>query len=391
MSEPRDVPPPTPRDSEARLRAVFDTAVEGIVIIDARGNIDSMNPAAERMFGWQTGALIGRNVSVLMPEPFKAQHDGYLDNYLSTGQRRIIGIGREVFGQRQDGSLFPIDLSVGEFQVDGRRLFTGIIRDITERRRLQSEVLRITELAQQRIGHDLHDDLCQQLAGIEFLSQTLARRLRDAARPEADALEEIATLIRSAVEYTRDLAHGMSPIQPAPDGLQSALEELAIRTARHFQIQVDFRCPHPVLIDDHAVASHLYRVAQEAISNGIKHGRAQRIEIGLVANNERIHLAIRDNGRGLPRVLPKKSGMGLRIMQYRAGMIGATLIVQREPTGGTTVGCSVHRQHPTSSTPPRPVSHESPQTNSRRQRQAAVQGTRKKSGHPLRKAGPPGR
>lgn len=375
-----DPPPPSPmpdpgpvadpltalRESEARLRAVFATAVEGIITIDARGCIDSMNPAAERMFGWTSDALLGRNVSVLMPEPFRAQHDGYLANYLTTGQRRIIGIGREVFGKRRDGSLFPIDLSVGEFEVGGRRLFTGIIRDITERHRLQAEVLRITELAQQRIGQDLHDDLCQQLAGIEFLSQTLARRLHDARRPEAAAVEEIAALIRSAVEHTRDLSHGMSPIQSGPDGLQSALEELALRTTHHFKVETEFRCPNPVPLADLAIATHLYRVAQEAVSNAIKHGQAQRIEIGLVAVGERIHLAIRDNGRGLPRILPKKRGMGLRIMQYRAGMIGATLVVQREPTGGTTVGCSLHLPSALQPLHPPDFPHEAPKPKGRK-------------------------
>lgn len=340
------------RESEARLRAVFTTAVEGIITIDDRGRIDSVNPAAERMFGWSASELIGKNVHTLMPEPYKGQHDGYIGNYLSTGQRRIIGIGREVFGQRKDGSIFPIDLSVGEFEAGGRKLFTGIIRDITERRRLQAEVLRIAELAQQRLGRDLHDDLCQQLAGIEFLSHSLANRLAEGRRPEAAAAEEIARLIRSAIEYTRDLSHGMSPMQSGGDSLMSALEELAVRTARHFSIRVDFRCPHPVRCDDPEVATHLYRVAQEAVSNALKHGKATRIEIGLAAVGERIHMAVRDNGRGIPDRLPAKRGMGLRIMQYRAGMIGASLVIQRENTGGTTVGCSVHLQRPTPSHAP---------------------------------------
>jgi len=361
------------RESEARLRAVFSTAVEGILTIDDRGRIDSVNPAAERMFGWSAPELIGRNISTLMPEPYRAQHDGYLANYLSTGERRVIGIGREVFGQRKDGSLFPIDLSVGEFSVGGRRLFTGIVRDITERRRLQSEVLRIGEMAQQRIGRDLHDDLCQQLAGIEFLSQSLANRLQEAGRPERDAAEEIARLIRSAVGYTRDLSHGMSPMRPEPDGLLTALEELAARTAHHFKVEVAFRSDTPVAVPDPEVATHLYRIAQEAISNAIRHGRATRIEIGLAAVGERVHLAVRDNGRGLPRMPNRKKGMGLRIMQYRAGIIGGSLVIQNEPTGGTTVGCSVHLRRPT------PAKEES-----------TLHETKKRS-RPRRKAGPAGR
>lgn len=333
--------PPLRDESEARLRAVFATAVEGIVTIDERGRIDSINPAAESMFGWGPGELIGQNISTLMPEPYRSGHDGYIQRYQATGQRRIIGIGREVFGRRKDGSVFPVDLSVGEFSVGGRRLFTGILRDITERRRLQSEVLRIAELSQQRIGRDLHDDLCQQLAGIEYLSQTLARRLGEARRPESAAAAEIARLIRSAVEYTRDLSHGMSPLSAEPGSLASGLEELAVRTARHFNIHAEFICPNPVSVADTEVATHLYRIAQEAISNALRHGKASRIRITLHAADTRIHLVILDNGRGLPQRLPKKRGLGLHIMQYRSGIIGGTLSIQREKSGGTSVSCEV--------------------------------------------------
>lgn len=358
--------PPLRDESEARLRAVFATAVEGIVTIDERGRIDSINPAAESMFGWGPGELIGQNISTLMPEPYRSGHDGYIHRYHSTGQRRIIGIGREVFGRRKDGSVFPVDLSVGEFSVGGRRLYTGILRDITERRRLQSEVLRIAELSQQRIGRDLHDDLCQQLAGIEYLSQTLARRLGEARRPETAAAAEIARLIRSAVEYTRDLSHGMSPLSAEPGSLATGLEELAVRTARHFNLGVEFVCPHPVSVPDTEVATHLYRIAQEAVSNAIRHGKASQIRISLTAAETRIHLIVHDNGRGLPQRLPKKRGLGLRIMQYRSGIIGATLAVQREESGGTSVRCevdsaihaSVSRSHPS-----RP--HDPPQKKSR--------------------------
>ncbi len=333
----------TLRESEARLRAIFDTAVEGIIMIDEGGLIDAVNPAAERMFGWTAAQLAGKNIKTLMPEPYRGQHDGYLSHYKTTGQRRVIGIGREVFGQRRDGTVFPIDLSVGEFSAGGRRLYAGIVRDITARRRLQAEVLRVSESEQQRIGRDLHDDLCQQLAGIEFLSQTLAQRLTKARRTEAAAADEIARLIREATEHTRDLSHGMSPVGLEPDGLMSALEELAVRTRRHFQVGVEFRCPGPVLVENSEISTHLYRIAQEAVSNALKHGKADRIEIGLIGTGNHIHLCVRDNGRGFP-VRPKRkhSGMGLSIMQYRAGVIGGSLVVGNEPAGGVTIGCSVH-------------------------------------------------
>src|SRR5438067_5104965 len=128
------------RDTEERIRAILQTAVEGIITIDERGIIETVNPAVEKMFGYKAEELVGKNVSVLMPAPYREQHDGYLHNYRTTGRAKIIGIGREVVGQRKDGTVFPMDLSVGEVRLAGSRMFTGIVRDITERKRLEKEV-----------------------------------------------------------------------------------------------------------------------------------------------------------------------------------------------------------------------------------------------------------
>jgi len=121
-------------DSAERLRAILETAVEGIITIDGRGIIESFNPAAEKIFGYSASEAIGQNVKLLMPEPFRHEHDGYLQNYNHTGHAKIIGIGREVVGRRKDGSIFPMDLSVSEINLAGRRMFTGFVRDITERK-----------------------------------------------------------------------------------------------------------------------------------------------------------------------------------------------------------------------------------------------------------------
>ncbi|MBF0373687.1 MAG: PAS domain S-box protein, partial [Alphaproteobacteria bacterium] len=117
-----------------RMQAVLEAAVDGVVIIDARGTVESINSAVERIFGYTAEEVVGRNVSFLMPEPYRSQHDGYLAAYLATGTARIIGIGREVEGLRKDGTTFPMDLAVGESRIDGRRLFAGIVRDISERK-----------------------------------------------------------------------------------------------------------------------------------------------------------------------------------------------------------------------------------------------------------------
>jgi len=133
------------RDSEQRLRAILETAVEGIITIDERGTIESVNPAAEKLFGYRASEALGQNISLLMPSPYREQHDRYLSHYRDTGERKIIGIGREVSGQRKDGSVFPLELAVSEVRLAGRRIFTGFVRDISRRKQAEQELLEVNE------------------------------------------------------------------------------------------------------------------------------------------------------------------------------------------------------------------------------------------------------
>lgn len=335
-------------ETAERLRAILETAVEAIVTIDERGIIESANPACERIFGYRASEIIGKNVSILMPSPYREHHDGYLANYLRGGQAKIIGIGREVVGQRKDGSVFPMDLSVSEVNLSSGRLFTGVIRDLTDRKRLEAEVLDISDREQRRIGQDLHDGLGQHLAGIELMSQVLEQRVASVKARDAAALAgEVAKItrhVRDAISQTRSLARGLSPVVLESEGLMAALHQLAGQAEQMFQIQCRFECAPPVLVDEPSVATHLYRVAQEAVSNAVKHGKARSVMIRLRATSERLFLMVKDDGVGIPKTLPKTKGMGLRIMQYRAGMIGGSLVVERDSEGGTSILCSVPRR-----------------------------------------------
>jgi PAS domain S-box-containing protein len=450
-------------DSEARLRAILETAVEGILTIDERGSIESINPAAEQMFGYSAEEVVGRNVSMLMPSPYREEHDGYLGNYHRTGSARIIGIGREVTAQRKDGSVFPIDLSVSEVRLADRRMFAGFVRDITERKaaesallhfaaivgssddaiigktldgrvtswnrgaekifgytsaemmgrpisvlyppdrigeesmilarlrrgesiehyetvrrrkdgrlidvfvtispirdssgtiigaskigrditerkQMQKEILEISDREQRRIGQDLHDGLCQQLAGIELMSQVLAGNLAGKSKEHARRASEIAGHVREAISHTRSLARGLSPVTLESEGLMSALQDLATTTEKIFNVTCRCSFPKPVEIRDHALATHLFRIAQEAVSNAIKHGKATRILIQLRERGGEVSVTVADNGSGLPEPLPKSKGIGLRIMQSRASMIGGTLLIVNDPKGGARITCSV--------------------------------------------------
>ncbi len=226
------------------------------------------------------------------------------------------------------------------------------IGQFIERKRLEKEILRISELEQKRIGHDLHDGLCQHLAGIEFMSQVLQQRLAAKSRAEAASAAEIARLVRQAISQTRDLARGLSPVVLESQGLMSALEELAASTEKVFKIDCVFQCDTPVLVHDNTVATHLYRIAQEAVGNAVKHGRARRVTLTLTSTPECVVLAVRDNGAGMPETMTNVKGMGLHIMHYRAAIIGASLAIQKEPGNGTAVICSLRSKPAESSFSP---------------------------------------
>jgi two-component system, LuxR family, sensor kinase FixL len=335
------------RLSQSRATAILNTTVDGIITITERGIIDSFNPAAERLFGYSATEVIGRNVSMLMPEPDRSAHDGYLMNYMTTGVARIIGIGREVVGRRKDGSTFPMHLAVSEVFIgdveENPRLFTGFVHDLSDRKRLERELLEISDREQRRIGQDLHDGLGQQLAGIGFLSKSLENRLAAKDLPEAAEAGQIADLVARTIGQARALSRGLHPVDLKASGLMSALDELAQNVEAIFRIQCKFVCEEPVLLRDNAVAVHAYRIAQEAINNAIRHGRAKEVMVRLERSDSRITLRIEDNGSGIPKAERSSPGMGLRIMNYRANLIGGSLIVERRDPAGTVVECSFNQ------------------------------------------------
>jgi PAS domain S-box-containing protein len=214
----------------------------------------------------------------------------------------------------------------------------GIALDVTERKQLEREILEISGREQRRISQDLHDGLCQQLAGIEFRNSVLVQQLaNEEAKTEATMIGE---LIRDATRQARLLAKGLSPVQLDAAGLMSALHELTSNASKLFNVSCRFECPQPVLVADNTVATHLYRIAQEAISNAVKHGQAKFIIVSLSCSADQLTLRIWNNGVEFPAGASAEGGLGLRIMQYRAEMIGATLKISSAIDKGATVECT---------------------------------------------------
>ncbi|MFO8231181.1 MAG: PAS domain S-box protein [Longimonas sp.] len=329
--------------SEANARAILETTVDGIITIDAEGHIESFNKAAEDIFGYDADAVIGKNVRILMPEPYHDEHDNYLQRYHETGEQRIIGIGREVTGKRKDGSTFPMDLAVSEVERHDRITFTGIVRDISERRRLEQEILSISEQERRRIGQDLHDGLGQMLTGTGLLHKNLADQLQREDHPMAEEAAEITDLIRDADQYARDLARGLTPVDLEASGLSEALRRLSDNAQRLFDVHCVFEETGTTLVHNSQAATHLYRITQEAVSNAVRHGKAERIRIILAGGPHQVRLRVHDSGSGFDQERAQNGGMGLRIMKYRARIIGGTFDVSTAVGEGTTVTCTLPR------------------------------------------------
>ena len=215
--------------------------------------------------------------------------------------------------------------------------------EIRERMELEREVMEIGDRERQRIGQDLHDDLCSHLVGIEVLGEVLNRKLEEECSGQAPCAGRIRSLTSEAIEKTRRLARGLCPVHLVGYGLESALRELCIKVSELFNISCELRCKESVRIHDNTVATHLFYIAQEAVQNTTKHGEAKQVTIELSSDEETISLRITDNGVGIPDELPA-AGMGLRIMSHRAQMIGASFELKRNPEGGTIVECLVRAQ-----------------------------------------------
>jgi signal transduction histidine kinase len=220
------------------------------------------------------------------------------------------------------------------------RLRTEKLRlEILERSRLERELLEIAEGEQRRIGHDLHDSLGQHLTATALAGKVLAKKLAHKSAAESSSADHVVAMVDEAIELTRNLARTLHPIELGADGLENALQNLAANLSRAFAVSCRFQHSGAVVLKDPKAGVHLYRIAQEATSNAIRHGRTRNLVISLDATSDRLMLSVTDDGTGLPVDARIKNGMGLRIMTYRAGLIGATFDIQNLPAGGTRAVC----------------------------------------------------
>lgn len=356
------------RTREAHLHSILDTVPDATVVIDERGLITSFSAAAVRQFGYSEPEVVGRNVNILMPEPYHREHDGYIERYVTTGERRIIGIDRVVVGLRKDGSTFPMKLAVGEVQSGINRFFTGFIRDLTEReetearlQEIQNELARLARLNELgEMASTLAHELNQPLAAIANYSQGCVRLLESLAEEPAaqmrEALEDTARQSLRAGEIIRHLREFVTrgETEKAPHDLRKLIEEasaLALVGSRELGVRSVFAfSPNTkmVLVDRvqiQQVVINLVRNAMEAMRDA---GRRELIVRTLPDGPDQVVVEVEDTGPGIsdeiaarlfqPFVTSKASGMGIglsiskRIVEAHQGNISA----RRNETGGMT-------------------------------------------------------
>ena len=329
------------RKENAFTSALFNAAGAVIIVLDHEGRIVRFNPAAESVTGLSASSVVGhcpwdlfvaRDERAAERRIFRrlaagappSAHEGTIET--RQGERRVISWSTTSIAGPDNNVAFVI--------------LSGI--DVTEQKRLEADVLNVAEEEQSRFGHDLHDGLGQHLTGIEFMSHVLAQRLAERGAPEAADMEEITRLIREAISHTRDLARGLSPVLLQSKGLAVALQDLAESTSRHMRgVRCTCQVSQPPPVVNNETATHLYRIAQEAVANAVKHGRAAEILISLRETDTHLELAIEDSGRGFPDGFSGGSGMGLRVMHYRAAIIGGILHLAQRPGEGVTVTCTL--------------------------------------------------
>jgi PAS domain S-box-containing protein len=326
-------------EGEQRMRAVLDSANDGILTIDAAGTILTANPAIERIFGYAQVDLIGKCARILLPQPWHREYDEVMQGRHDDSRMRFGGPNREIQGLRRDGSVIPLEVAVSE-ALPGK-VYTAILRDICGRRQLEREVTEIAAAEQRRIGQELHDGVSQELTGLTLLATALIERLQLEA-PATEALaQRVLDGLRRVHKQVRDVSHGLIPVEVDAEGLRAALEDLADRVHRQAGIPCTFRCPRPVFVRDSLTATHLYHIVQEATNNALRHGRPRRIDIKLDGRSDALVLSVVDDGVGMPTELNHRNGVGIRLMHYRAGLIGGVLQIAPAESRGTLVSCTL--------------------------------------------------
>jgi PAS domain S-box-containing protein len=358
------------RESEERFRALASGTFEGVAIIDG-GRLVEVNEQLARILGYPSDELRGMDVAPLIaPEhrqrvlatirngrKSRAEHAllrrngerclvesrGLSINY--QGRPVRIAAIRDITEYKRLEAEFRranihLEHRVSERTTELNLSHQELLREVTAHHQLQQQVLAASEADQRRLGAEMHDGLCAQLAALRFANETLHKQLRHISPSVATQVAEMGRLLADTLAQARNLALMLNPVELEAEGFMMALAKLAGETQRLYRTAVRLVCPRPVLVSDHAAANHLFRIAQEAIRNAVTHGKPSRITIGLHQTEGTLKLTVANNGRPFPKALRGRLGMGLSNLRYRAESIGARLHIGPGPRGGALLTCA---------------------------------------------------
>lgn len=322
--------------SAAQTKALLAIVPDLLFRLRKDGTILEFNAGSENELALPGANLVGKNIKGVLPTPLATQAMQQLAQAIRTRTVQTFNAQYLMPNELRDFEARSVNCGDDEVLV--------LVRDVTERKRMEREIVEASSREQQRIGEDLHDGLGQHLTGITFLTKALERKLGGKSPEEAKEAAEIGRLIMQALAQTRNLARGLFPAELERNGLTAALRELTESIARTCGVRCVLRANETISIHDNVLATHVFRIAQEAINNSIKHSRAKNIEVTLDLQGDKTELTVTDDGAGFSPEA-KLEGLGLRIMHYRARRIGGELHVATTDKGGTSVTCSFRNKY----------------------------------------------
>lgn len=328
---------------------IIESMLEGVALINDHGEIVIANPAFEALFGFERGLLTGWPLEQLA---FAAEFDVECLPIHDDAANARRGAGPwpvEFSAHRQDGAAIALAGAVSRLRDGASEHRLLVLQDVTERKLLERAMLEAVSHEQYRIGNDLHDGVGQELTGIALMLRCLAGRLAVEHRAALPDVENITQLVNNAVESTRSLARGLSPVNLERGGLRDALAGLAMHARTVYGIKITFTNRlHPATVLDAELANHMYRIAQEAVTNAVKHGRAQNVRIQLSGARRVVRMIVTDDGVGMPPDVHSATGLGVRIMRYRARMAHGDVRFERAQPTGTRIVCECPIDQPAS-------------------------------------------
>ncbi|HEX8988002.1 MAG TPA: PAS domain S-box protein [Rhodocyclaceae bacterium] len=344
-------------ESGERLQETMKAAMDAIIIADGSQRVILFNPAAERMFGCSMVEAIGTRLETFLPERFRARHHEHVENFGTSGHgSRVMAVSREVTGLRADGTEFPIEATVSRVTLNGETLYTVILRDITERRRADRQLLEtnrqlrelsatlqnVREKERTRIARELHDELGQQLTGLKLELSWLGNQLADKRDGLAAKVEGMKQQIETTIKSVRRISTDLRPALLDDLGLCPAMEWLAADFSAKTGIAVELDLAAEDRAQGDELATALFRITQECLTNVARHAEATQVRISLRTDDGRLVLAVTDNGKGIRLSDPgKPSGHGLIGIRERAIMLGAEAAFVSNPGAGTTVRIAI--------------------------------------------------